>query len=306
MDKDTFLVKLRGVRGGYPMPGPTTVKYGGNTTCIEVRVGGHLIIVDAGTGIIALGQEMLRAYETDHAPMRMTMLLTHLHHDHTQGFPFFVPGRHPHSRLCILGPRPQQEQDLESALNQVLQPPVFPVGLEGLHSERHIGHVREGDMLVLNEPNDHPTLLSVQENQTQVPADAVTVNVMRGYHHPREGVLCYRINYQGRSAVVATDTEGYIGIDRRLAKFAQGADLLIHDAEYDEHEYADTPPVRQGWGHSTWRMAVELAQAAQVKHLVMTHHNPGHNDAYLDEMERKAQALFPNAFMAIENHPIYL
>lgn len=306
MGKESFLVKFRGVRGGYPMPGPTTVKYGGNTTCIEIRAGDHLIIIDAGTGIISLGQELLDQHEAAQTPINVLLLLTHMHHDHTQGFPFFAPFRHPQSRLCILGPRPQKEQDLESALNQVLQPPVFPVGLEGLQSERRIGHIRQGDMVVLNNAGDYPMFLNVHDDQTHVPPDAAIVTVLRGYHHPREGVLIYRIAYGGRSVVVATDTEGFIGADRRLVEFACETDLLIHDAEYDDHEYADSLPVRQGWGHSTWRMATEVALAANVKRLALTHHSPGHDDAYIDAMERKAQAIFPNAFMAVEGEPIEL
>ncbi len=306
MSKDEFMVKFRGVRGGYPMPGPTTVKYGGNTTCIEIRVDGHLIIIDAGTGIIRLGQQMMAEYAATKKPMHATILLTHLHHDHTQGFPFFVPVRHAQSQICILGPRPQQEQDLESALNQVLQPPVFPVGLEEMHSRRRVGHIRQGETLAFTDPQNYPQFFSVHDDLSCIDPNTASVKVLRGFHHPREGVLIYRIDYRGHSVVVATDTEGYIGVDRRLVDFAHGADLLIHDAEYDEHEYADTPPVRQGWGHSTWRMAVDVALAAQVQRLALTHHSPAHDDAYLEEMERKAQAHFPNAFMAIEDEPITL
>jgi ribonuclease BN (tRNA processing enzyme) len=133
-----------------------------------------------------------------------------------------------------------------------------------------------------------------------VPEDAVVINVNHGYNHPKNGILFFRIHYKNRSLVIATDTEGYVGDDQKLIKFTQEADLLVHDAEYDEHEYAQDFIVRQGWGHSTWRMAVNVAKAAQVKHLVLTHHSPGHPDAYLEQMLSKVQAVFPNAVLAQE------
>jgi phosphoribosyl 1,2-cyclic phosphodiesterase len=105
MSRDQFTVRFRGVRGGYPVPGPTTVNVGGNTTCFEVRVAGHLIIVDAGTGIISLGKEMLAHHLATGEPMRATILITHTHHDHTQGFPFFLPARRAQCTLYIFGPK---------------------------------------------------------------------------------------------------------------------------------------------------------------------------------------------------------
>jgi len=305
MSKESFTVKFRGVRGGYPMPGPTTVNAGGNTTCIEVRVGGHLIIVDAGTGIISLGQEMMAHYLATGEPMRATILITHTHHDHTQGFPFFLPARHAGGTLYIFGPK-LLEENLQEVLARAMAPPVFPLGLEELDSCRWIQHIRQGDLIVLTDPTAPPQLLGLRDDQGYVPPDAVTVKIYYSYNHPKAGVLIFRISHQGRSVVVATDTEGYVGGDQRLVRFAQETDFLIHDAEYDEEEYADQDVIRQGWGHSTWRMATDVALAAGAKRLALFHHSPGHDDAFLEAMEHKAQAVFPTAFIAREGMTVEL
>ncbi|MFZ5915337.1 MAG: MBL fold metallo-hydrolase [Chloroflexota bacterium] len=286
------------------MPGPTTVGVGGNTTCFEVRVAGHLIIVDAGTGIISLGREMMRHYHATREPMRASIILTHTHHDHTQGFPFFLPARHAHCSLHIFGPK-VLEEDLRDVLARAMAPPVFPLGLEELNSERHIDHIRQGNLVILTTPAERPQLLSPRHDPEQIPPDAVVLSIHHSYNHPG-GVLIFRISHRQRSLVIATDTEGYIGGDQRLVRFARGADLLIHDAEYDEDEYANQGVIRQGWGHSTWRMATDVAQAAGVKQLALFHHSPDHDDAFLKAMERKAQAVFPDTFLACEGLTVEL
>lgn len=307
MSQHEFTLKFRGVRGGYPMPGPTTVKYGGNTTCFEVRAGGHLIIVDAGTGIISLGREMMINHQTGNEPLRAILLFTHLHHDHTQGLPFFVPLRDPRATLYLFGAKPSDTTVLEQDLAQAIQPPFFPLGLEELYSQRQIRHIRGEDCILLESVTLPPRVIPPHERpKITIPPEAVTIDVYHGYHHPRAGVLIFRITYQEHALVIATDTEGYCGGDRRLVEFSQGADLLVHDAEYDDDEYADQPLVRQGWGHSTWRMAVDVARKAGVKQLALHHHSPGHSDAYLEMMEKKAQELFPNTVMAQEGLVISL
>lgn len=305
MNEDSFTVKFRGVRGGYPMPGPTTVKFGGNTTCFEIRVADHIIIVDAGTGIISLGQEMMAHHRATGEPMRATILITHTHHDHTQGFPFFLPARHASGTFYIFGPK-LLEEDLREVLARAMAPPVFPLELEELNSQRRIQHIRQGDLIVLSNPTAPPQLLGLQDDRGQVPADAVAVRVHRSLAHPSGGVLMFRIGHHERSVVVATDTEGYIGGDRHLMWFAKGTDLLIHDAEYDEDEYAGQSLIRQGWGHSTWRMATDVALATGAKRLALVHHNTSHDDAFLEAMERKAQAVFPATFIAREGMTVEL
>jgi ribonuclease BN (tRNA processing enzyme) len=125
-------------------------------------------------------------------------------------------------------------------------------------------------------------------------------------NHPKGGSMCYRIAYGGKRLVFATDTEGYEGGDARLIAFARGVDLLIHDAEYTDQEYVGPPFSRQGWGHSTWKMAVEIARKAGVKRLALTHHHADHDDAFLRGVEREAQSLFPEAFVAREGMTVEL
>jgi phosphoribosyl 1,2-cyclic phosphodiesterase len=299
MPDSTLSVTMWGVRGGYPKPGSTTTKYGGNTTCIEVRAGDHLIIVDAGTGIIGLGEKLVAQHTADKKPVVATILFTHTHHDHTQGFPFFMPSHLGSSVMYIFGPR-LLHQDLEAVLEHAMLPPVFPIRLDELSSMRVIRNISNNEVIVFSEPDAPPQVCNAHRERGECSASEVRVNIMRGYAHPGGGVLHYRIEMGDKKVVVATDTEGYVGGDKRLIQFARGADLLIHDAEFTPEEYVSGTHSRQGWGHSSWRMAIEVAQAADAKTLILTHHNALHDDAFLDDVERQAQALFPTAIMAYE------
>jgi len=296
--EQTFSVTFWGVRGGYPKPGPTTNQFGGNTTCLEVRAGHHLIIIDAGTGIIDLGEKLMAQHQADGKPIVATVLFTHTHHDHTQGFPFFIPSRLGSSVLYIFGPK-WLHQDLEAVLAHAMLPPVFPVALDELGSLRVIRNISESEMIVLSEPAAPPQVCNIYRDYEACSPWEVRVMILRSYSHP-QGVFVYRLEMGDRKLVFATDVEGYAGGDRQLIRFARQADLLIHDAEYTAEEYLDKNSPRQGWGHSTWEMAVEVAQAAGVKKLVLTHHNAHHDDAFLEDMERQAQALFPVTLVARE------
>jgi len=298
VEEQSFSVTFWGVRGGYPKPGPTTTKFGGNTTCFEIRAGSHLIIIDAGTGIISLGEKLVAQHQSDKQPIVATLLFTHTHHDHTQGFPFFMPSHLGSSILHIFGPK-LLHQDLEVVLDRAMLPPVFPVRLEDLKSMRIIHNISENEMLVLGDADETPQVCNAyRDNQVCSPWE-VRVRIMRSYAHPQGGVFIYSIEAGSKRVVIATDMEGYVGGDRRLIRFAQGADLLIHDAEYTAEEYLGTPP-KQGWGHSTWEMAVEVAQAAGVGKLALTHHSVYHDDAFMADMEQQVQARFPAAVVARE------
>jgi ribonuclease BN (tRNA processing enzyme) len=178
-------------------------------------------------------------------------------------------------------------------------PPVYPVRLDELNSMRVIRNIAESEMIVLSDPDAPPQACNVHRDREACSPWEVRVRIMRGHAHP-QGVFFYRIEMGNRKLVVATDTEGYAGGDRRLIQFARGADLLIHDAEYTAEEYFDGNPPRQGWGHSTWEMAIEVAQAAGAKRLVLTHHNVHHDDVFMEDIERQAQARFPAAIVARE------
>ncbi|NOZ05626.1 MAG: MBL fold metallo-hydrolase [Chloroflexi bacterium] len=294
-----FQVRFWGVRGSYPVPGPATVAIGGNTPCIEVNVDGHLIILDAGTGIIGLGQELARRNLEQNRPTIATILFSHTHHDHTQGLPFFLPAYQGGNTFYIFGPR-TFDQDLEEALSKAMLPPAFPVQFQDLYSFKIIRNLEETDLIVFQNGNGDPEFRHRFGNDPSPDAHLVVVHVQKSYAHPQGGVYHYRIEWAGKSVVYATDTEGYLGSDRRLSQFARGTDLLIHDAQFTENEYLDPGNSRQGWGHSTPTMATAVASAAGVHTLVLFHHDPSHDDEAVMAMEREARQSFPNTYVAHE------
>ena len=300
-----FKVTFWGVRGGYPMPGPTTVGFGGNTTCVEVRVGGHVVILDAGTGIIGLGRELLKERQAHHQPIIATLLFTHTHNDHTQGFPFFVPALLPTSTLYMFGPR-MLHDDLGAVLSRAMLPSVFPIELDELPSMRVISSVRSDEMIVLDDPSSPPQVCARQRDCPETSPSEVQIRALHSHAHPKGGVLIYKITYQDKHMVFATDTEDYHGMQTILVRLAQGADLLVHDAQYTQEEYTGGFTPRQGWGHSTWEMATEVGAAAGVKQLVLTHHDPLHDDKFLEDIEQRAQASFPGCLLAREGMTIEL
>ncbi|MBX0326191.1 MBL fold metallo-hydrolase [Oscillochloris sp. ZM17-4] len=302
MNNDTFLVRFWGTRGSFPVPGPATLRFGGNTTCVEVQAGPHTLIIDAGTGIINLGHEMLRrAREQGGAPIRATLLLTHMHHDHTQGFPYFPPAYIGTSVLYILGPR-TFEEDLEETLNHAVLPPSFPVSLQELPSLKVVRSLQETETVLIDGPEGEPRIQNIYREQIVAGPDTLRVRIHKSYAHPRNGVYIYRIEWRGRSMVFASDTEGYVDVDRRLVHFARDTDLIIHDAQYAAADYA----AKQGWGHSTPEMACAVAKAADARRLVLFHHEPRYDDARIAELEREAQAIFPETQAAFEGLEIVL
>lgn len=303
---EPFSVTFWGVRGSYPTPGPQTAGYGGNTPCVHVRAGRHDLIFDAGTGIIGLGRKLAADYKLEVSPQNLTLFFTHTHHDHTQGFPFFVPARFQLTTLYIFGPKSLNE-DLARVLSLSMLPPVFPIMVDELPCKRVVRNLIEGEVLLFDEDSGDPRVLWSQRDADTLAQNsgALCVQVMKSLAHP-QGVFIYRVNFEGRSFVLATDVESYVGQYQRLVRFARGADLLAHDAQYTDALYLDASVPRQGWGHSTWRMAVETANAAEVKQLALYHHEPEHDDAMLAEIEKCARQVRPNTFMAREGMTIEL
>jgi len=294
---DELRIKFWGVRGSYPAPGAGTVKYGGNTSCVEIRVGERTIILDAGTGIIPLGRELARRRALD-----TVLLFSHLHHDHTQGFPFFVPAYLPNAKLHIFGPDGTHES-LKNVLEHNQSSETFPVSLREMASRKEIQSVRESQVIVWNEAG-----VRVTESAVRLSDDAVVIRIHKSYAHPG-GVYVYRITWRGKSVVYATDTEGYVGTDRRLAQFAKNTDVLIHDAQYLETHYQGQlagVPVRQGYGHSTVTMACEVAFASEAGQLILFHHDPSYSDAVVAGMEATAKAQFGETQAAYEGLEIVL
>lgn len=285
-------VKFWGVRGSYPTPGAETIKYGGNTASVEIRAGERTIILDAGTGIIPLGRELARTKRTG----EILLLLSHLHHDHTQGFPFFVPAYLPNVKLHIFGPDGTHES-MKNVLERNQSSETFPVGLRDMASSKDIQSVRKSQVIVWDEAG-----VRVAESTVGLDDEAVVIRIHKSYAHPG-GVYVYRITWRGKSVVYATDTEGYVGMDRKLVQFARDADLLIHDAQYLEEHYRGQLagfPSTQGFGHSTVTMACEVAAAAEVERLVLFHHDPSYNDSMVAGMERTAKNLFEDSIAAYE------
>jgi phosphoribosyl 1,2-cyclic phosphodiesterase len=265
-------IQFWGVRGSIATPGASTVAVGGNTPCVEVRTAEHRFILDAGTGLRALGEQMARAGTSE-----ATLLLSHLHWDHIQGLPFFVPAYLPTTKLTIVGAA-NPEMTLEQTLSHQMQAPVFPVRLDELRAEMVYEHAKHGDALAFGGARVRAAKLN----------------------HPG-GVLAYRIEVGSASVVYATDTEHYACVDPALVELARGADVLIYDAMYTPEEYrGDSGMSKVGWGHSTWEAGVQAATAAGVGQLVLFHHDPGRSDEAVAAIEATARAAFGNVVAARE------
>jgi phosphoribosyl 1,2-cyclic phosphodiesterase len=309
---DTMIVKFWGVRGSYPVPGSETVRYGGNTACVEVRAGSRSIILDAGTGIIGLGRDLMRRSALMGKSISTTLLFSHFHHDHTQGLPFFSPFYDRSASIKIFGPEFHASR-LEENISMVMRSPAFPISWEQTSANKSVQPIRAGESLLIGQsgehhivhPADQGALRSFEEEQG---GKVIHIRSLHSVSHP-EWVLFYRIEWGGFSVVYATDTEGYAGNNGRLVNFAYQADLLIHDAQYtDAHYQGLLPgiPGTRGWGHSTIRMACDVAQAAKVQRLVMFHHEPTYDDWSITQNEQEARRLFPETLAAYEGLEVRL
>jgi phosphoribosyl 1,2-cyclic phosphodiesterase len=255
-------VALWGTRGSLAAPGPETTRYGGNTSCVEVRGSdGTVLVLDAGTGIRRLGAAL------SPTTRRVHLLLTHLHMDHLQGLGFFAPLYNPAAELHIWGPA-STTLSLGQRLTRYLSPPLFPAQLRDLPSPPTL-HPVAGDEFTLGELHIRSSLIC----------------------HPGPTVG-YRITAPGGVLAYLPDHEPALGVREFPTSpdwtsgysLAAGADLLIHDAQYTDEEYA----TRIGWGHSALRHTFAFAALAEVKHLVLFHHDPSHNDEDLDRLIAQA------------------
>lgn len=271
--EDALEVRFWGVRGSLPSPGPETTLVGGNTSCVEVTGGGSRVILDAGSGLRALGDHLVRTNQAGD----LTLLLSHVHWDHVMGLPFFAPLYTARTPIVIAsGPL---GVPVHVALEQQMMPPLFPVKFDAVRSR-----VRTVDLAA--------------DAAFRVGALSIT---MLPLVHP-DPVIAYRIEFAGRSVVYATDTEHTEGeLDTRLARFAAGADLLIYDAQYTPEEFrGEDGPSRKGWGHSTYLAGAELCRAAGAKTLALFHHDPRRTDEAVAELVRRARAVFPETIAARE------
>lgn len=273
-----------GVRGSIPTPGPETVAVGGNTSCVEVRAGKALLIMDGGTGLRLLGKELSKEM-----PIEAHIFFSHVHWDHIQGFPFFAPAFVPGNVIHLYGGN-NVNRTLEETLAGQMDHPSFPVHLSEMGATMNFHTLFEGERRTIDAGG----------------GEIAHVTTARG-NHPN-GVWAYRVDFRGRSAMYATDTEHYAVVDPKLAKLAQGVDVLIYDAQYTPEEYAGTQGAgpKAGWGHSTFEAGAKLAQTAGAKRLVLFHHDPMQNDAAVAEKERRARELFSNTVAAREGYSIEL
>jgi phosphoribosyl 1,2-cyclic phosphodiesterase len=251
-------IRFWGTRGSIPTPGPTTVRYGGNTSCVEVRDStGTLLVLDAGTGLRELGVALMNGNGS--RPFSIDLLLSHLHWDHIQGIPFFRPAYDPNSMLRIRGPK--QSRPMKELLGMGMDDPFFPVDLDDLPAKLEIGEL---------------------EHLSDEKIGKFRVRSAHLYHPAP--ALAYRVEADGRSLVYATDTEDpFSGKVNPVIELAQGADTLIHDAQFLKSDFKPT------WGHSTIESAIDVAAKAKVKRLVLYHHDPDRSDDALDHIGRDAQ-----------------
>ena len=265
-----FTVTFWGVRGSIACPGSDTMRYGGNTACLEVRVGGRLLILDGGTGLRQLGLALEKAGTTD-----ADLFFTHTHFDHICGLPFFSAVYNPKNRFRIWAGHLLPDHTLRYVLSEMMMAPLFPIPITvfGAEIEFHDFHAGEalpigGDVVVRTAPLNHPN-----------------------------GATGYRIEYGGKAICYVTDTEHVPGKpDAGIIELIRGADLVVYDCTYTDAQF----PGHIGWGHSTWEEGARLCDAAGAKRLVIFHHDPGHDDAFMDGIKAVAAKARPGTLVAHE------
>jgi phosphoribosyl 1,2-cyclic phosphodiesterase len=268
-----FVVQFWGVRGSVPAPGKDTVRYGGNTSCIEMRLGSQRLIFDGGTGLQVLGQHL-----AEQMPLEAYLFFTHYHWDHIQGFPFFTPAFVKGNCLHIHGAVPPDGISMKKHFIDRVLHPNSPVPLAGMQADLKFYEIIPGDTLELN-----------------------NIQLRTGHLNHPNNAMGYRVTWQGHSVFYCTDTEHLPDrLDENVMSLADNVDILIYDAMYTDEEYNHPKSPKVGWGHSTWQEGVKIAKAAGVKQLVIFHHEPTHSDEDLDRIEEQVQAAFPNAVLARE------
>jgi len=260
-----------GVRGSTPTPGPEYLKYGGNTPCVEVRAGDQILLLDCGSGLRELGKALVKEFAGE--PMEAYIFLSHYHWDHIQGIPFFEPFYDRRNRFhfhCFSSSGALVEETLQGQMTH----PYFPVDMSQMKARR--------------------TFRGLAEEAVDLGGVRVT---SRWLFHP-QGCYGYRVETASAAIVYATDNEaGDPAGDRNIRELAEGADLLIYDAQYTPQEYEAN---RRNWGHSTWRHGAQIARDCGVRQLVLFHHDPDHNDAFLDRLWKEARKEFPATTISAE------
>jgi phosphoribosyl 1,2-cyclic phosphodiesterase len=264
-----FGLRFWGVRGSIACPSPNHVRYGGNTSCVEVFAGDERIVLDAGTGIRNLGHSFLKEGQR-----KARILMTHSHWDHINGFPFFSPGFSKQFSATIMAGHLRGGSIKEVLAGQMMQP-TFPVPLEAMQADLSFEDFEAGDEFEL------PGGLRVRTAPLNHPNNATG----------------YRIEHGGRAVCYVTDTEHVPGKpDQNVLALIEGADIVIYDSTYTDDEFT----AKVGWGHSTWQEAVRLCRSANVKQLAIFHHDPDHEDDFMDDVARQAREVWSGAIVARE------
>ncbi len=274
LDNDEISVVIYGCRGSIPVNGNDFDQFGGSTSCILItsKSATNIGIIDAGTGIRRLGREIMKDAVLREKPIFIAF--THFHWDHIQGLPFFEPAYVKGKKISLLAlGRERPIDDLERVFSVPMQREYFPVQLADMGADFEF-LLPERDIYFF--PH---SIISAKKHEH--PGSAYSYRFVRGE----------------KSIVICIDVEHGKELDSSVVDFCRGADLLIHDAQYTPKELAN----RRGWGHSSYEQAIECARFAKVKKLVLTHHDPDHNDAFLSEVEQRCQELLPNCVLAREN-----
>jgi ribonuclease BN (tRNA processing enzyme) len=287
---------FHGVRGSHPVADAEMMKYGGNTSCVEIvktndRGEKVPVIIDAGSGLIPLGYSLATKLVSHEYSSVFPILFTHLHPDHTEGFNFFTPNFYPFCELYLMGMK-IVKKNVALVLKQRAYPPVFPIEYKDFKSVRRHRVLRDGQ-----------TVYITHEGRPQAEAEnpLFEIRVMQAFSpsHPQQGALYFKVidPADGTSIACIWDIESHVGGDIRVINFAQGADVMIHDAQYTDEEYGNRKVPVQGFGHSTFSMAAENAQEAKVKYLLPFHYNPRHTDGFLDQREAEYRDRYPFEFI---------
>ena len=272
-----MLIRFWGVRGSIPCPGPSTARYGGNTPCVEVRCGDQVLIFDAGTGIRGLGQALF----DENTGRDTDIFFSHCHLDHIIGLPFFEPLSRAGQRLHLWAGHLKATGGIEDAVRRLMSEPLFPVGLKSFQAAIQFHDFCAGEPLS--------------------PRPGVALRTA-ALGHPG-GATGYRVDYAGHSVAYLTDLElGDGPFDEGAAALAKGADVLIMDATYTDAEI----PAHLGWGHSSWQQVAKFADAAGAKQVCLFHHDPAHDDDFMDKVAAAAAKARPGTVVAREGLRIEL
>jgi phosphoribosyl 1,2-cyclic phosphodiesterase/CheY-like chemotaxis protein len=284
-------IRFWGVRGSIPVPGKSTVRYGGNTSCVEVRADGEIIILDAGSGIRLLGL----ALDKEFGPrsMKLTLLISHTHWDHIQGLPFFSPAYNQKNLIRVLGYEGARA-GLAKILASQMETPFFPVSLRELPSHLAIEELKEmdfqvGKVEVRSKFANHPGICAGYRLSTSSGSIA--------YFPDNEPYEPLKLHLASRDGISQEEARDFAIAERaKMVEFLQGCDFAIMDTQYTDEEYTD----HIGWGHSSLSSVVSLALDANVGRLLLFHHDPNHDDEMIDKMVERARALVATSGKPLE------